>query len=174
MNNHALSWLVIFRDPCISQKMTPFLEKKHLKTSSSRWWFQNIFLCSPRKLGKIPILTTLQGTNISLTKAILKMIFLLLRWDMSISRRVIFSDRLVQPPTSLPWLHIFHEAMAHQLGKSAFRALRGWPAGLSHDPLRRGVGWGNLVTCLLGKGKYSTQTKSFLGGSILKQHGCVQ
>ena len=31
---------------------------------------------------------TLQGTNISLTKAILKMIFLLLRWDMLISRRV--------------------------------------------------------------------------------------
>ena len=31
---------------------------------------------------------TLQGTNLSLTKAILKMIFLFLRWDMLISRRV--------------------------------------------------------------------------------------
>jgi len=36
----------------------------------------NIFWFSPRKLGKIPILTTLLGTNISHRKALLKMIFL--------------------------------------------------------------------------------------------------
>ena len=50
----------------------------------------NIFIFSPRKLGKIPIFTTLQGTNISPKNGILRMIFLFPRWDMLILRGVVF------------------------------------------------------------------------------------
>ena len=58
------------------------------------------FLFSPRTLGKSSKLTTLQGTNISFKNGILKMIFPFQRWDMLVPWRVIFSNGLVQPPTS--------------------------------------------------------------------------
>ena len=54
------------------------------------WWFQRFFIFTPQIGEDEPILTTLQGTNISPKNGILKMIFLFPRWDMLIPWRVIF------------------------------------------------------------------------------------
>ena len=69
-----LQWIVGLVKKSQNQRFLQFEELNHLSAEV--------------KLRGSFFKNTLQGTNISLTKAILKMIFLFLRWDMLISRRV--------------------------------------------------------------------------------------